>query len=454
MDGKKDKPMKPKKKPIKKKSVKRKRKPAVKKSVTQTQTVTQNVKVLVNNIRQRRRNRRTLIDKQPLQQLPQQPAVITIAPTFSQPQPQIIQPQPQAVIQPQLIQPQPQAVIQPQIMQPQPQAVIQPQLTAQDRTVTVTQQPSLTPPTPAPAPAPTPSIIPPAPAPAPAPTPSIIPPTPAPAPAPAPRSEPPRPRPPPVGGLLGEIQSKAEEFKKKRELGEGAPKIESAGEITTPPRKMESDLMSQILKRGQELKPVSERVDKPKAKPAAEPKKTALDVMKEKLQSMRKDTEPEEELGAFSLEAEPIIKPQIEVVEAKPLLEPTGRESPTLEDLTEDTPPKKGRKKAEAVFIPVGEAKEGEPITLKQVRGTGEKTRGIPKEAEEAFKKYLEDYTIIEERPSSMGEAVKKTKSLKFKDKGELIPDFKDLMQLTGDSESSLKGKLRRAKEGKEIKIV
>jgi len=333
---------------------------------------------------------------------------------------------------------------QPQVMQPQP--VIQPQLTAQDRTVLRTQQPSLTPPTPAPAP--TPSIIPPAPAPAPAPRAE-------------PRVEPPRPPPPPVGGLLGEIQSKAEEFKKKRELGEGAPKTEPAGEITTPPRRMETGLMSEILKRGQELKPVSERVDKPKAKPASEPKKTALDIMKEKLESMRKGTEPEEEIGAFSVEAEPVIKPQIEVVEAKPLLEPTRRESPTLEDLTEglelkedEITPKKGRKKAEAIFIPAGEAKEGEPIKLKQKRGTGPKTRGIPKEAEEAFNKYLQDYTIIEETPSSMGEAVVKTKSLKFKDKGKLIPDFKALMELTGDNEKALKGKLRRAKEGKEIKIV
>lgn len=424
MDGKKDKPLKP-KKPIKKKSVKRKRKPrkpVVKKSVTQKQTVTQNVKVLVNNIRQRRRNRRTLIDKQPLQPQPQQPAVITIAPTFSQPQ--LIQP------------PQPQ-FMQPQLIQPQPQAVIQPQLTATERTVIASEEPSLTPVEP--------TRIEPAPA---EPVRNLIRPA---------RAEPPRPQ--PVGGLLGEIRAGRGKLKKV-ELGEGAPKTDSVGEITPPPRRMETDLMSQIIKRGQELKPVSQRVDKPKAKPATEPKKTALDIMKEKLKAVREVVEPEEEIGAFSVEAEPVIKPQIEVVEATPLLRPTGRESPTLEDLTEglETTPqpkkKKEKKKTEAIFTPAGEAKEGEPITLKQKRGTGEKTRGIPKKAEEAFKKYLQDYTVIKESPSSTKEGVIKTKSLKYREGGELLDDFKELMKLTGDTEKALQGKLKRASQGKEIKIV
>lgn len=99
MDAKNTKPRKkPVKKPVKKKSVKPRKKqvkkPFVKKSITQKQQVKQNVKVIVGDIRKRRRARRSLFNKPPSQQRQQQqqPMVITIAPTFTQPQQRQIQP--------------------------------------------------------------------------------------------------------------------------------------------------------------------------------------------------------------------------------------------------------------------------------------------------------------------------------------------------------------------------
>ena len=114
MDAKNTKPRKkPVKKPVKKKSVKRKRKPAVKKSVTQKQQVKQNVKVIigeVEKIKRRRRQRRSLFNKPPPR--PPQPIVITIAPTFTQPQqrqpvdapPPLVRQQPQQQSNPSLVQ--------------------------------------------------------------------------------------------------------------------------------------------------------------------------------------------------------------------------------------------------------------------------------------------------------------------------------------------------------------
>ena len=107
-----------------------------------------------------------------------------------------------------------------------------------------------------------------------------------------------------------------------------------------------------------------------------------------------------------------------------------------------------GKKKGDVVF----------GLDGKKLRGTGTQITGVPKESEDEFRDYLEAFTIITREPSSMGETVNVKKKVSFslskKDGGGLRPEFLSLIESTGLSEDSLKGKLNRAKKGNFPKFV
>ena len=481
----------------KKKAVKRKprKKPAVKKSITQKQTVTQNVKVVVGEMKQRRRQNRSLFHKQPQRQYQQPPTIIYQQAPVQQVAPQSLTPQPQPQQQPQP-QPQPQQQTAP-ITQPTPQPTPQPLTTPQTQPTPSpltqpTAPPQASPVTPT-IPTPPPPIQPqtqPTPPPITPIVPSITPaertvmrPT-SPANAltrPAPSlslmeqiqqrareradrvssstdalTEPPKtsqPRPAQALSLQEQIQQKAKERQARVDLGDErkTEQPKGKGSVTKtplPPPKM--DLMAEILKKGKELKSVSERPKTTPPPPKSDEKTTMVDLMKSKMKGRRigigdDSDDDDDDIGAFSVAGElpkkDIITPEIVTVEAKPLLQPSKEDKTTLDDLT--TPkPKGGVYKLDGTFI----------------RGsTTGRNIGIPKEAEEAFKEYVTKHSKTEVKDSSSSKAVDgkiTTKKMTFKKNKEYIEDFNKLLTLTGDTAKGLEGKLKRANQGNPPKFV
>jgi hypothetical protein len=457
----------------KKKAVKRKprKKPAVKKSITQKQSVTQNVKVIVGELKQRRRQERSLFHKQPQRQYQQPPTIIYQQAPVQQVAPQSITPQPQ----PQ--QPQPQQQTAP-ITQPTPSPLTQPTAPPQASPVTPTIptppppiQPQTTPPPTIPIPV-VPSIEPQDrtvtrptspvdPLTRPAPSLSLMGQIQQKAKERADRAstdaltQPPetsRPRPVQALSLQEQIQQKAKERQERVNLGDErkteVPKGKGSLTSTLPPPKM--DLMAEILKKGKDLKPTSSRPKTTLPPPKPDEKTTMVDLMKSKMKGRRigigsDSDDDDDEIGAFSVAGElpkkEIITPEIVTVTAKPLLQASKEDKTTLDDLT--TPkPKGGVYKLDGTFI----------------RGsTTGRNIGIPKEAEEAFNEYVTKHSKTKVKNSSSSGAVNgkiTTKEMQFKNNKGYIEDFNKLLALTGDTARGLEGKLKRANQGKPPKFV
>ena len=482
----------------KKKAVKRKprKKPAVKKSITQKQTVTQNVKVVVGEMKQRRRQNRSLFHKQPQRQYQQPPTIIYQQAPIQQVAPQSLTPQQQPQQQPQPQQPQQQPQPQQQtapITQPTPQPLTAPQTQPTPSPLTQpTAPPQASPVTPT-IPTPPPPIQPqtqPTPPPITPIVPSITPaertvmrPT-SPANAltrPAPSlslmeqiqqrareradrvssstdalTEPPKtsqPRPVQALSLQEQIQQKAKERQARVDLGDErkTEQPKGKGSVTkTPLPPPKTDLMAEILKKGKELTPVSARPKTTPPPPKSDEKSKMVDLMKSKMKGRRigigsGSDDEDDDIGAFSVAGElpkkEIITPEIVTVAAKPLLKPSKEDTTTLDDLT--TPkPKGGVYNLDGTFI----------------RGsTTGRNIGIPKKAEDAFNEYVTKHSKTEVKDSSSSKAVDgkiTTKKMTFKKNKEYIEDFNKLLALTGDTAKGLEGKLKRANQGNPPKFV
>jgi hypothetical protein len=497
----------------KKKAVKRKprKKPAVKKSITQKQTVTQNVKVIVGELKQRRRQERSLFHKQPQRQYQQPPTIIYQQAPVQQVAPHSITPQPQPQQQPQQ-QPQPQQQTAP-ITQPTPSPLTQPTAPPQASPVTPTIptppppiQPQTTPPPTIPIPV-VPSIEPQDrtvtrptspvdPLTRPAPSLSLMEQIQQKAKERADRAstdaltQPPetsRPRPVQALSLQEQIQQKAKERQERVNLGDErkteVPKGKGSLTSTLPPPKL--DLMAEILKKGKELKSVSERKLKP-LPPKSSEKQSIVDLLKTNMEGRRKGITGG--VGAFTVEGELPKKgddsgdPDVDKAETesqpagtaqskgekKDVIQPAAENKTTLDDLTgsESPPVATELSLTPTVTATTGAAKKGEtifntkgePIFVKgQGRGQGPKKIGIPKEAEQAFNDYVNKYSITKVRNSSSSEAVNgkiTTKALTYSEGGELNEDFLELLKMTGDSVNGLKGKLKLANQGKPPQLV
>ena len=254
-----------------------------------------------------------------------------------------------------------------------------------------------------------------------------------------------RPRPVQALSLQEQIQQKAKERQERVNLGDErkteVPKGKGSLTTTLPPPKL--DLMAEILKKGRDLKPASERKLKPPPPPKPDEKKSIGDLLKTNMAKRR--TGIAGGVGAFPVAGElpkkEIITPEIVTVPATPLLQPSKEDKTTLDDLT--TPkPKGGVYNSDGTFI----------------RGsTTGRNIGIPKEAEEAFNEYVTKHSKTKVKNSSSAGAVNgkiTTKEMQFKNNKGYIEDFNKLLALTGDTARGLEGKLKRANQGKPPKFV